>query len=75
MPPAKNHFAMQRCVCAICFRKPKNLVNISAKVKMSIKEFILPDFEAVEWDWLPTSICSGCYKNLYDVKKDHRYCI
>lgn len=73
MPPPKDHAAMQRSVCAVCFRKPKNLIKISAKVNITIKEFILPDFGTDKWDWLPTVVCSGCYHDLYAVKKNPRY--
>ena len=72
MPPAKDHVAMQKSVCAVCFRKPKSLRNISVKVKISIQNFIVPNFDTEEWEWLPKSICSGCYKDLYDVKKNPR---
>ena len=72
MSPPKNHSAMQKCVCAVCFRKPPNLRNISARVSISIKENILPEFGSNDWDWLPTSICAGCYKNIYDFMKNPR---
>ena len=70
MPPPKNHSQMQKVLCAICFRKPANVRNISDRVKITIKESILPDFGTDEWDWLPTSICSGCYKDIADFKQD-----
>ena len=70
MPPAKDHPAMQKSVCAVCFRKPKRLRNISAKVKISIQENVLPDYDSENWSWLPTSICDGCYKGLWDLQKD-----
>ena len=70
MPPPKNHSQMQKVVCAVCFRKPANMRNISDRVKITIKESILPDFGTGEWDWLPTSICSGCYKDIADFKQD-----
>ena len=72
MSPPKDHSAMQKSVCAVCFRKPKNLINISAKVQISIKEYIFPPFATEEWDWLPRSICSGCYKDIYNFKNNSR---
>ena len=72
MPPAKDHNAMQKSVCAICFRKSKNLRNISAKVQVQIEEAILPAFGSDEYDWLPTSICLGCYKDIHEWKKNTR---
>ena len=72
MPPAKDHAAMQRSVCTVCFRKPKNLRNITPRLKISLKEFVWPNYDTEDWDWLPTVICQGCYKGLYDAAKDPR---
>jgi hypothetical protein len=72
MPPPKGHVDMQRSVCVVCFRKQKVLRPISAKVKISIKEFVFTDYDTEDWDWLPTVICSGCYKGLYDIGKNPR---
>ena len=63
---------MQRSMCAVCFRKQKILRSISAKVKMEIKEYVFANFDTEDWDWLPTKICSGCYKGLYDIAKNPR---
>ena len=71
MPP-KDHAAWQKGVCAICFRKQKTLRNIAERVKIQIKEIILPGFGDNEWDWLPTVICGGCYKDLQDFQKNNR---
>ena len=71
--PAKNHAAMQKCVCAVCFHKPKSLRNISDKVKISIQEAVLPGFDTAPWSWLPTAICDGCYKELRDIKDNPGY--
>ena len=43
MPP-KDHAAWQKGVCAICFRKQKTLRNIAERVKIHIKEIIVPQF-------------------------------
>ena len=71
MPP-KNHADMQRSDCAVCFRKPKTLRNISDKVKIQIQETVLPQFSSEAWDWLPTVICAGCHKDLRDIQKNPR---
>ena len=73
MPPPKSHNAMRLSVCAICFRKPKNLRNISAKVKIQIQEAILPEFGSERFDWLPTMICLTCYKDIAVWKQNPRY--
>ena len=71
----KDHAAMQRSVCAVCFKKPQTLRNISASVKIQIKEFCQFDqFDADEWSWLPAVICGGCYKGLADIGKNSRLC-
>lgn len=70
---AKDHPAMQRSVCGVCFKKPKTLKNITARVKVQIQEAILPEFGSEDWNWLPTVICGGCYKDLYDFQKNPRY--
>ena len=72
MPPAKGHAQMQRSVCAVCFKKPKNLRNISAKVKGSIMEHCFSEFDTEEWGWLPSVICAGCFKGLHDIDKNPR---
>ena len=69
----KDHAAMQKSVCAVCFCKAKTMKNISARLEISVKELILPEFGSDEWSWLPTSICGGCYKDLYDFQKNSRY--
>ena len=74
MPHArKDHVGMQLSVCAVCFRKPKTLRGISAKVKISIQEEILPEFDSEPWSWLPTVICGTCYKDLRDHQLDNKY--
>ena len=73
MPPPKDHNAMKLSVCAICFRKPKNLRNISAKVKIQIQEAILSEFDDERFDWLPKMICLTCYKDIAIWKQNHRY--
>ena len=70
MPQAKDHSQMQTSVCTVCFRKPKTLRKVSTRVEVQIKDFIFPSYGSEEWDWLPTSICSGCYMELYKVQKD-----
>ena len=72
MPLAKDNSVMQKSVCMMCFKKPKVMKNISEKVKISIKEGVLPEYDTDRWSWLPTSICGGCYKNMYDWKKNPR---
>ena len=68
----KDHSAMQKSVCVMCFRKPKHLRNISSKVRIMIEELVLEDFSEEKWNWLPTVICSGCYKDLHDCTQDSR---
>ena len=75
MTPPKDHSAMQKSVCSVCFRKPKNLINISAKVHISIQEYILPTFGTADWAWLPSVICSGCYHELYAVKTNPKHTV
>ena len=70
---AKDHSAMQKSVCALCFRKPKTLRNISPRVRIMIQDMVMGDFSDESWIWLPTSICTGCYKDLHDCQKDPRY--
>ena len=64
---------MQKSVCALCFRKSGRMINISARLQITVKEAILPSFGSDEWDWLPSVICSGCYKDLYDYKKNPKF--
>ena len=73
MPPAKNHSEMQKAVCALCFRKSGRMINISARLHISIKEAILTEFGSDAWAWLPSVICSGCYKDLYDYKQNPKF--
>ena len=74
MPKSKkDHAAMQKAVCLVCWRKQKNLRNISNKVKMEIKEHVLEDYDSEAKSWLPSVICGGCYKNLHDVKMNSEY--
>ena len=72
MPGPKDHDAMQRSVCAMCFKKPKNLWKISAGCLISIKEHCLADFDSDKWSWLPKVICSGCYRALHEASKNPR---
>ena len=72
MSNKKTHIDIQKSVCVMCFRKPKHMKNISEKVKISIKELVLHDYDEDEWSWLPTVICNGCYKDLYDCKTDSK---
>ena len=64
---------MQKAVCLVCWRKPKNVRNISRKVGMEIKEHVFEEYDTDAWSWLPTVICAGCYKNLHDVKINSEY--
>ena len=70
MSPPKSHLEMQKSLCIVCFKKQKTLRNISARAEITIKELVLPGFGTDEWDWLPTSICGGCYKELYVAKNN-----
>ena len=69
----KNHSDMAKCVCAVCFRTPKTIRNITPRVVNLVKDLVLSDFGEEKWDWLPSSICSGCYKNLHDCQINPRY--
>ena len=69
---AKDHSEMQKSVCALCFRKPITIRNISPRVRMMIQEMVMGDFSDERRSWLPTSICTGCYKDLHDCQKDNR---
>ena len=69
----KDHAAMQRSVCAVCFKKHKTLRNISKKVKTQIKDKVLQEFDSSEWSWLPTVICGGCYVRLAEVVENPRF--
>ena len=72
MPAPKNHAMMQNSVCGVCFKKPKNLMKISARSLISIKEHYFPDYDCDTWSWLPHMICSGCYRALHEVSKNPR---
>ena len=69
----KEHAAMQRSVCAVCFKKHKTLRSISDKVKTQIKDKCLTEFDSDEWSWLPTVICGGCYMRLAEVVRNPRF--
>ena len=71
MPPT-DHAVWQKGVCAICFHKQKTLRNIAERVKIQIKEIILPRFGENDWDWLSSVICSGCYKDLQEFQRNNR---
>ena len=58
---AKNHEEMQKCVCVMCFKKPKNLRNLTPRIVTMLGNLVLNDYKNEEkWDWLPKVICVGC---------------
>ena len=67
---AKSHNEMQRSVCFVCFRKPKNLRNITPRLESMLKEVISIPYSSEEWSWLPTVICGGCCLELCKVTKN-----
>ena len=73
MPPAKKHSDMQKSVCTVCFRKTGRMIPISKKLQITVQEAILPGYGSDDWAWLPSVICSGCYKELYTFKHDAKH--
>ena len=70
--PNKNRTHSENCkvVCIVCFRKPKELRNITDSVRDLIEKHILSDLSDQKWSWLPTTICGGCRNKLSDMNKD-----
>ena len=62
----KTHDAMQKSVCVMCFKKPKNLLNLKAPSKLErFQNLVLTDYGKTEsWNWLPNVICAGCDSEL-----------
>ena len=73
MPPAKKHSDMQKSVCTVCFKKTGRMIPISKKLQITVQEAILAGYGSDDWAWLPSVICSGCYKELYTFKHDAKH--
>ena len=58
---AKDHAAMRKSVCAVCFLKPKTLRPISKLASSLICKFVFSEFCDSPWSWLPSHICGICY--------------
>lgn len=71
---AKTHLEMRQCVCIMCWRKPKNLRNITAPVRELLELHVLPADDD-RWRWLPTVICLGCATDLRKLRSDPNYTI
>ena len=71
---AKTHLEMRQCVCIMCWRKPKNLRNITAPVRELLELHVLPADDD-RWKWLPTVICLGCATDLRKLRSDPNYTI
>ena len=72
---AKDHSDMQKCVCLMCWRKPKPgvLKNITPSIRQLLKMLVLPEIECSRWSWLPRVICLGCATELRKAMSDPSY--
>ena len=74
MPPfvkkeaARSHSENLAVVCAVCWRKNKNVRSVSEKVCEQIKQFVFSDYSSSN-GFHPTAICDGCRNTLSDVSK------
>ena len=80
---SRDHSEAAKVVCIVCFRKARrgekfrNLTdgkldkdgNYNDGSKDHMREFVLKDFEATHWEWLPVVICDVCRKKLARWKK------
>ena len=66
----KSHSDFAKAVCLVCFRKNKNMRNISPAVASAIQEFAFSDISEPQWSWLPTAICASCHCQLRLLKSN-----
>ena len=71
----KNHEENRKCVCILCFRKPKGqLRNLSDKMRQLFINYVLTDdtngLSDMSFSWLPTTLCVSCKKLLGIVAKN-----
>ena len=71
----RNHEENRKCVCILCFRKPKGqLRNLSDKMRQLFINYVLTDdtngLSDMSFSWLPTTLCVSCKKLLDTVAKN-----
>ena len=74
MPPfvkqkaARTHTESLKTVCAACWRKPKNVRNVSDRVEELIRQFVFKDYSKSN-GYHPSVVCTGCQQTLSDLAK------
>ena len=66
MPPALKHEDVLKQICGICYRKVKNLRNITNAFHDLIKKHHHPDYNLLSGDY-PTVVCAPCQSSLRDI--------
>ena len=69
---AKNHSEMQKSVCCMCWKKPKNLRNMTPLVRGLFKQLVFTGIDEESWSWLPKVICLACMTELRHAKTDSK---
>ena len=67
---AKTHHEMQKSVCCMCWKKPKNLRNMTPLVREMFKQLVFIGIDEKSWSWLPQVICLACMTELRHAKTD-----
>ena len=74
MPPvfkksgARTHTESLRVVCAVCWRKQKNVSNVSDKLADLICQFSFHGYNRKNY-FHPKVICDGCRRTIIDLEK------
>ena len=75
MPPCKakksgprDHAETLEVLCVVCFRKEKNLKNISQEIVAGIKAHVSEHYKETNKN-LPQKICSSCRNKIVDLNK------
>ena len=69
---AKKHSETQKSVCCMCWKKPKNLRNMTPLVRGLFKQLVFTDIGDESWSWLHQVICLACMTELRHAKTESK---